>query len=74
MKIPEAPEVIAQFKNLAVIVRKDGMLALEKELENIDDDFMKRGLEIVISGAEEPQIRQVLETEAFCDRGSAHDW
>jgi chemotaxis protein MotA len=63
VKLPEAPEVISQFKNLAVIVRKDGMLALEKELENIDDDFMKRGLEIVISGAEEPQIRQVLETE-----------
>ncbi|MFT5300120.1 MAG: chemotaxis protein MotA [Mariniblastus sp.] len=63
VKVPSAPDVIAQFKNLAVIVRKDGMLALEKELENIDDDFMKRGLEIVISGAEEPQIRQVLETE-----------
>lgn len=63
VRLPEPPEVIAQFKNLAVIVRKDGMLALEKELENIDDDFMKRGLEIVISGAEEPQIRQVLETE-----------
>ena len=62
-KLPESKEVIAQFKNLAVTVRKDGMLALEKELESIDDDFMKRGLEIVISGAEESQIRNVLETE-----------
>lgn len=62
-KVPEAKAVIAQFKELAVVVRKDGMLALEKELENIDDDFMKRGLEIVISGAEETQIRNVLETE-----------
>ena len=61
--LPVAKDVIKQFKNLAVVVRKDGMLALEKELENIDDDFMKRGLEIVISGAEEAQIRQVLETE-----------
>jgi chemotaxis protein MotA len=62
-KVPESKAVIAQFKELAVVVRKDGMLALEKELENIDDDFMKRGLEIVISGAEENQIRNVLETE-----------
>lgn len=61
--LPETKEVIAQFKNLAVVVRKDGMLALEKELESIDDDFMKRGLEIVISGADEGQIRNVLETE-----------
>ena len=62
-KLPESQAVIAQFKNLAVTVRKDGMLALEKELESIDDDFMKRGLEMVISGAEEGQIRNVLETE-----------
>ena len=62
-KLPEPQEVIANFKKLAVTVRKDGMLALEKELDSIDDDFMKRGLEIVISGAEESQIRNVLETE-----------
>lgn len=62
-KLPKTSDVISQFKNLAVIVRKDGMLALEKELEGIDDDFMKRGLETVISGAEESQIRNVLETE-----------
>ena len=62
-KLPASEQVITQFKELAVIVRKDGMLALEKELENIDDDFMKRGLEIVISGAEEAQIRTILETE-----------
>ncbi len=62
-KLPESEEVITQFKDLAVIVRKDGMLALEKELDGIKDDFMKRGLEIVISGAEEDQIRTILETE-----------
>ena len=62
-KLPDPQQVIAQFKELAVVVRKDGMLALEKELENINDEFMQRGLEIVISGAEESQIRQVMETE-----------
>lgn len=61
--LPEPKDLIEQFKNLAVVVRKDGLLALEKELENITDDFMKRGLEIVISGAEEDQVRNVLETE-----------
>lgn len=62
-KLPETPQVIAQFKELATVVRKDGMLALEQELEKVDDDFMKRGLEIVISGATDEQIRNVLETE-----------
>jgi chemotaxis protein MotA len=62
-KLPESMAVIRQFKELATIVRKDGMLALEQELSKIDDDFMKRGLESVISGANEETLRQVLETE-----------
>ena len=62
-KLPNNEELIARFKALAVVVRKDGLLALESELETIDDDFLKRGLEIVIGGADEQQVRQVLETE-----------
>ncbi|MCL4117431.1 UNVERIFIED_CONTAM: hypothetical protein GTU68_013122 [Idotea baltica] len=62
-KLPEQEDLIAQFKNLAMVVRKDGLLALESELESIDDEFLKRGLEIVIGGAEEEQVRAVLETE-----------
>ena len=62
-KLPKQSEVIAKFKELAVIVRKDGMLALEQQLEAVDDEFMKRGLEIVIGGGEIEQIRSVLETE-----------
>ncbi len=62
-RLPESKALIAQFKNLAIIVRKDGLLALESELDNIDDEFMKRGLEIVIGGADEEQVRNVLETE-----------
>ena len=62
-KLPETTQVITQFKELATVVRKDGMLALEQELEKINDDFMKRGLEIVISGATDEQIRSVLDTE-----------
>ncbi len=62
-KLPDSQQVISQFKELATIVRKDGMLALEKELERVNDDFMKRGLESVISGANDDQVRQLLETE-----------
>ncbi|HMO14880.1 MAG TPA: motility protein A [Pirellulaceae bacterium] len=62
-KMPLSTEIIKQFKDLATIVRKDGMLALEQELGKINDDFMRRGLENVISGASETQLRGILETE-----------
>lgn len=62
-KLPEQQELIKKFKELATVVRKDGLLALESELESIDDDFLKRGLEIVIGGADEAHVANVLETE-----------
>ena len=63
VSLPETDAIIKQFKELATIVRKDGMLALEKELDNVTDDFMKRGLESVISGANDQQLQLLLETE-----------
>jgi len=62
-KLPEVTDVIRQFKDMATVVRKDGMLALEQELTKIEDDFLKRGLENVISGANENALRVILETE-----------
>ena len=62
-KLPESEELIIKFKQLATIIRKEGLLALESELETIDDDFLKRGLEIVIGGADEAHVANVLETE-----------
>lgn len=61
--LPEPKDLIVRFKQLAVTVRKDGLLALEAELESVTDQFMKRGLEMVISGAEADQVQNVLETE-----------
>ena len=62
-KLPEPEDLIVKFKELATVVRKDGLLALESELETIDDAFLKRGLEIVIGGAQESQVANVLEIE-----------
>lgn len=62
-KLPEAEAVILQFKELANVVRKDGMLALESHVEKCDDKFLKRGMEILIGGADADQIRNALEME-----------
>lgn len=62
-KLPTPDSVIKQFKELANIVRKDGMLALESHVEKCDDKFLKRGMEILIGGADPDQIRNALEME-----------
>lgn len=43
--------------------RKDGLLALEAELESIDDAFTRNGLQLVVDGTEPELVREVLEGE-----------
>ncbi len=61
--LPTPEDTIAQFKELATVVRKDGILALEQRLEEISDKFLKRGIELVIAGTSREEIVAVLETE-----------
>ena len=51
---------------MATTAKKDGLLALEQQLENITDDFMKRGIESLIGGSTPEQIREILEIELGC--------
>src|SRR2546423_1407463 len=43
--------------------RRDGLLALEEELENIDDEFLKKGLQLVVDGTDPDLVREILEAE-----------
>ncbi len=54
---------VRELVSLAEKARKDGLLALEGELANVDDDFMKTGLQLVVDGTEPELVREVLESE-----------
>ena len=43
--------------------RREGLLALEEELEDLEDEFMKKGLRLVVDGNDAEQIRSLLENE-----------
>ena len=62
-KLPNPMEQVATFKSLAETVRRDGLLALEAKLEEIDDDFLKRGLEALVGGASVEDTVDALEVE-----------
>lgn len=61
--LPAPQTVIQQFKELATIARRDGLLALEGHLETVGDTFLKRGLEQVVGGASREELESSLETE-----------
>ena len=62
-KLPSTQEVIERFTDLATTARRDGLLALESQLEEIDDPFLTRGLEMVMSGSTKEEVTAILETE-----------
>ncbi|MCA9059273.1 MAG: MotA/TolQ/ExbB proton channel family protein, partial [Planctomycetaceae bacterium] len=62
-KLPEAREVIEQFKKFATTARRDGLLALENEMADLNDTFMKRGMELVVAGSSREELTANLETE-----------
>ncbi|NND98563.1 MAG: motility protein A [Pirellulaceae bacterium] len=62
-KLPDTKDTIQQFKSFAEVVRKDGLLALEEKAADINDDFMRRGVESLIGGASADDITLTLETE-----------
>lgn len=45
--------------------RTEGLLALEQEIKEINDDFMKKGVQLMIDGIEPKLLEQVLNTELY---------
>ncbi len=52
-----------RFFFLAQKARREGLLVLEDELDEIDDNFFRGGLQMVIDGFEPENIRHILNTE-----------
>jgi chemotaxis protein MotA len=61
--VPPLTERIGVLVSLAEKARKEGLLALEAEVKNIDDPFLKRGLQMGIDGTDPEVLRAVLEGE-----------
>ncbi len=61
---PRLEALVDQFATLARTARKDGLLALDKRLDDIDDDLTRLGLELAVDGAEEGEIKEMLERKS----------
>jgi len=49
--------------DLAAVARRDGILALEDKLEAIDDEFLKRGLQMLVDGNPADAVSTILDME-----------
>ncbi|WP_153127129.1 flagellar motor stator protein MotA [Peribacillus tepidiphilus] len=56
-------ELIKTFSEWAVIARKEGLLALESISENVEDPFLRNGLNLAVEGQSADYIRDILSEE-----------
>jgi len=54
---------IKMIVKFAEDARRDGLLALEKQVKEVDDDFIKAGIQLAIDGTEPEILRDILGTE-----------
>lgn len=56
-------DVISNIINLSNISRKEGLLALEEATHDMDDEFLKKGINLVVDGTDPDLVRGILETD-----------
>lgn len=59
----EAEELIQTIVNLAETARREGLLALEDAAYQLDDQFLKKGILLIVDGTDPDLVRNILETE-----------
>lgn len=66
--VPASEEIIKQFVDLGSKARREGILALEADVKDIKDDFLKKGLQMAVDGLEPQSIQEIMDTELSYQR------
>lgn len=56
-------QVIQQISSWSQVSRREGLLALEGMINQLRDNFARKGLQLLVDGAEPERLREVLEVE-----------
>ncbi len=62
-KEPDLGETVDELMRFTEVARKEGVLALEPLLEELDDPFLRAGLQQIVDGADADAVRDTLEIE-----------
>ncbi len=62
-KSTDLNDVINHMVEFATVARRDGLLALEEKLADLDDPFLLRGIQMIIDGLATESVRSILTIE-----------
>ncbi|MBP7653894.1 motility protein A [Candidatus Dependentiae bacterium] len=55
--------VIPLLVSFAEKARREGLLALEDDIESLDDAFLKRGIQLVVDGTDPELVKTIMQTQ-----------
>src|SRR3954453_3719425 len=70
-KRPDHESVIGPLVKLAEKARREGLLALESEMDTVDDTFMRRGLQMAVDGTDPDDLYEILSAEVKAQKAGA---
>lgn len=56
-------QIITKIIELANVARREGLLALEEAVSEIKDDFLQKGVMLIVDGTDPELVKNILETE-----------
>jgi chemotaxis protein MotA len=59
----DAGQTIDLMVGLSQKARREGLLALEDEVQGLDDEFLKKGIQLIVDGTDPQLVRDILECE-----------
>lgn len=66
--------IVQNLVSLAEKARREGILALEEGLDDLDDPFLKEGLRLMVDGNDASAIRAILENEMAQTEARHMEW
>lgn len=65
-EVQDPAGVIKNIIDLSNTARKEGLLALEEAASGIEDEFLKKGIMLVVDGTDPELVRGIMETDLSC--------
>ena len=65
-EVQDPAAVIKNIIDLSNTARKEGLLALEEAANGIEDEFLKKGIMLVVDGTDPELVRGIMETDLMC--------
>ena len=61
----DAANIIPTLVSFAEKARREGLLSLEDDVARLDDQFLKKGIQLVVDGTDPEMVRNILQVEVL---------